>query len=91
MPKVVKVMATATLKDNSGNPLAGTIIAIECQKAGEGPRNWGMAGPGPTNSAGVMSRLLQLQPGTYNIRAVFPGEPGFEKALGEKDGLVLAD
>ena len=61
---------------------------FDYQKVGAGPNNWANGGQAPTNEAGVASRVVDLNHGSYNVKSTFTGK-GCDPAVRLVSGLTV--
>ncbi|MFX1486443.1 MAG: hypothetical protein ACFFBS_05025, partial [Promethearchaeota archaeon] len=68
---------TTRLTDNESNPLSGQLVYFEYNDSG-----WMALGSDTTNASGYASItiVINLEPGNWNIRARFDGDPYYESS-----------
>ena len=84
---MVRVELDATLTDINGNPLPNKTINFYYRQSGRA--TWSSAGSQVTDSSGRASVTIDLQPGTYDFRAEFPGDNEYTPSSAEVTGYTV--
>lgn len=75
---MTKVTIICTLKTTDGKPLSGQTLYIYLRKETEA--EWNLVFTGKTDKNGQVTTTLDLEPGTYMTKAVYPGSTLWDPA-----------
>ncbi len=83
-----EVKLVARLVDVNNNPLPGKPVSFYYRKTGE--EQWKLIGTRYTDSSGEACSSVSLGSGTYDFRAVFPGNNVYEPSEAEVNNVYIS-